>query len=45
MASPKEAMHEAHSSNEILNVVSDNGGYVIIDSKEWRNIRRTGDGA
>jgi PHD/YefM family antitoxin component YafN of YafNO toxin-antitoxin module len=41
LSSPKEILEEVQSSNEILNVVSDTGGYVIIDSKEWRNICET----
>ncbi len=27
--------------NDIVNIVSDDGGYVIIDAKEWRNIYET----
>ncbi len=41
LASPKQVLEQAHLSNEILNVVSDEGGYVIIDSEEWRNISET----
>lgn len=41
LESPKEAIRQAQSSNEILNVVSNEGGYVIIDSEEWQNIRET----
>jgi antitoxin YefM len=41
LSSPKMVLEQVQSSNEILNVVSDDGGYVIIDSNEWRNICET----
>ncbi len=41
LASPKEILEEIQDSNEILSVVTDRGGYVIIDSDEWRNICET----
>lgn len=41
LAAPKKALKKAHLSNDILNVVSESGGYVIIDSEEWRNISET----
>lgn len=41
LASPKELVNMVQSANEILNVISKDGGYVIIDSKEWRNIYET----
>jgi PHD/YefM family antitoxin component YafN of YafNO toxin-antitoxin module len=41
LSSPKKVIEQIQSSNEILNVVSDDGGYVIIDSNEWRNICET----
>jgi antitoxin YefM len=41
LSSPKKVLEQVQSSNEILNVVSDDGGYVIIDSNEWRNICET----
>jgi len=41
LSSPKKVIEQVQSSNEILNVVSDDGGYVIIDSNEWRNICET----
>jgi antitoxin YefM len=41
LASPKEILKEVQSSHEILSVVSDTGGYVIIDADEWRNICET----
>lgn len=41
LASPKELVAQAQSANEILNVISEDGGYVIIDSDEWRNIYET----
>lgn len=41
LASPKRILEQVHLANEILNVVSDDGGYVIIDSNEWRNICET----
>jgi antitoxin YefM len=41
LSSPKKVLEQIQSSNEILNVVSDDGGYVIIDSNEWRNICET----
>jgi antitoxin YefM len=41
LASPKEILEEVQLSNERLSVVSDTGGYVIINSDEWRNICET----
>ena len=41
LSSPKKVLEQVQSSNEILNVVADDGGYVIIDSNEWRNICET----
>ncbi len=41
LASPKETLAHVHSHHEVLNVVSANGGYVIVDSDEWRNICET----
>ncbi len=34
-------VNRVQSANEILNVISEDGGYVIIDSDEWRNIHET----
>lgn len=41
LASPKEILEQVRSSNEILNIVSDNGEYVILDAEAWRNISET----
>jgi PHD/YefM family antitoxin component YafN of YafNO toxin-antitoxin module len=41
LASPKEMVSRVQSANEILNIISEDGGYVIIDSHEWRNIYET----
>jgi antitoxin YefM len=38
---PKEVLKQMQSANEMVNVMSDEGGYVIIDSTEWQSIYET----
>jgi len=41
LSEPKKILSQMQLNNEIVNIVSDDGGYVIIDAKEWRNIYET----
>jgi antitoxin YefM len=41
LASPKEILKQVQIYNQVLNVVSDIGEYVIINSGEWQNICET----
>ncbi|MBW8050587.1 MAG: hypothetical protein FVQ77_09655 [Cytophagales bacterium] len=41
LAAPKKVINQMQLSNEIVNIVSDKKGYVIIDADEWRNIYET----
>ncbi len=41
LSAPKKVIEQMQLSNEIVNIVSDKTGYVIIDAEEWRNIRET----
>lgn len=41
LAAPKKVIEQMQLSNEIVNIVSDKMGYVIIDAEEWRNIYET----
>ena len=41
LAAPKKAIEQMQLSNEIVNIVSDKIGYVIIDAEECRNIYET----
>ena len=41
LAAPKKVINQMQLSNEIVNIVSDKKGYVIIDADEWRNILQT----
>tara|TARA_R110002072_G_scaffold146463_10_gene293315 strand:+ start:1184 stop:1432 length:249 start_codon:yes stop_codon:yes gene_type:complete len=41
LSAPEKVIEQMQLSNEIVNIVSDKAGYVIIDAEEWRNIRET----
>ncbi len=41
LAAPADALDHLQSSRETLSVSSRKGGYVILDSAEWRNICET----
>lgn len=41
LAAPQKVINQMQLSNEIVNIVSDKKGYVIIDADEWRNIYET----
>lgn len=41
LTAPKKVIDQMLLSNEIINIVSDKRGYVIIDEEEWKNIYET----
>ncbi len=41
LAAPKKVLDQLRTTRERISVSSGSGGYVIINSDEWQNIRET----